>query len=351
MDETVRQLVRGLSSIYPITFTHQTRRLSMYTKKEASLVLMDASGYGEKFPSTLGYHRLNTHECYAKSAKFIVIVDIGCNRTELASFFFKLGVLNYVALPVGRTELTGELNVDTLYTENPFTKELHLFDVHDHNFSNPSRYYPYKLANLHGYEFLAFGLYEFPYIFEMTGNRTAGLLIEYLNNLIVRKLNGTVRMVRNVQTPLDGRPEFDITFSYTDFRLHYMHDITFKERSGYCVLCPFHTQRDFLRHLLKPFSFGIWLVLGVLIIVCRLLGRLFPRLFQRNLLEQIFFAASTPHQQPFPTRVVSFSVAVLIFFLSEAYNAKIVSLMSVSKYFDRPETVQPLATLECNLMR
>uniref|UniRef100_A0A182RJF9 Ionotropic glutamate receptor L-glutamate and glycine-binding domain-containing protein n=1 Tax=Anopheles funestus TaxID=62324 RepID=A0A182RJF9_ANOFN len=229
-----------------------------------------------------------------------------------------------------------------LYTENPFTKEWHLFDLHDHNTSNPGRYYPYKLANLHGYEFLAFGMYEFPYIFEVTEVRAAGLLMEYLHNLVVRKLNGTVRMVRSERTPLDGRSEFDLTFAYTGFRPHYMHDVSFKERGGYCVLCPFHTERDFLRHLLKPFSFGIWFVLGALIVVCRLLGRLFPHLFQRNLLEQIFFSASTPHRQPFPTRVVSFSVAVLIFFLSEAYNAKIIALMSISKYFDRPETVREL---------
>uniref|UniRef100_A0A182WBD7 Ionotropic glutamate receptor L-glutamate and glycine-binding domain-containing protein n=1 Tax=Anopheles minimus TaxID=112268 RepID=A0A182WBD7_9DIPT len=286
---------------------------------------MDASGYGVK-----------VYQCLT-SLKYI-----GCNRTELASFFFKLGVLNYVAVPAEHTGLNGELKVDVLYTENPFTKELHLFDVHDHNSSNPSRYYPYKLANLRGYEFLAFGPYEFPYIFELSDKRAAGLVMEYLNSLIVRKLNGTVRMVRSERTPLDGRAEFDITFAYTDFRPHYMHDVTFKERGGYCVLCPFRTERDFLRHLLKPFSFGIWLVLGVLIVVCRLLGQLFPHLFQQNLLEQIFFAASTPHRQPFPTRVVSFSVAVLIFFLSEAYNAKIVSLMSISKYFDRPETVHEL---------
>uniref|UniRef100_A0A182T0T1 Ionotropic glutamate receptor C-terminal domain-containing protein n=1 Tax=Anopheles maculatus TaxID=74869 RepID=A0A182T0T1_9DIPT len=149
-------------------------------------------------------------------------------------------------------------------------------------------------------------------------------------------------MVNNERTPLDGRPEFDLTFAYTDFRPHYMHDVTLKEHGGYCVLCPFHTERDFLRHLLKPFSFGIWLVLGALIVVCRLLGRLLPSLFPRNLLEEIFFSASIPHRLPFPTRVVSFAVTVLIFFLSEAYNAKIVSLMSISKYFDRPETVRDL---------
>uniref|UniRef100_A0A8W7PHI9 Uncharacterized protein n=1 Tax=Anopheles coluzzii TaxID=1518534 RepID=A0A8W7PHI9_ANOCL len=316
----------------------------MYGVRDATLVLMDATGHGAKFPTTLATHRLDTHECYRKSAKFIVIVDTACNRTELTSFFHRHGVLNYVAIPLEPPEpKSARPIVQELYTANPFTNEWHLFDGRDHNRSSTARYYPNKLANIHGYELLAFGLYEFPYIFEVTGNHTAGLLMELLHNLIVRKLNGTVRMVRSERTPpLPGRTEFDLTFAYTSFRAHYMHDVSLKERGGYCVLCPFHTERDFLRHLLKPFSFGIWVVLGALIVGCRLLGHLFPALFERNLLEQIFFTAGASHRQPFPTRIVSFSAAVLIFFLSEAYNAKIVSLMSDSKYFDRPESVREL---------
>uniref|UniRef100_A0A182Y820 Ionotropic receptor n=1 Tax=Anopheles stephensi TaxID=30069 RepID=A0A182Y820_ANOST len=346
LDDTILQLVQRLASRYPITLARQRRSVFMYAKKEASLVLMDASGYGKEFPASLGSNRLTTHECYAKSAKFIVIVDIDSDRTQLAAFFHQIGVLNYIALPVNYSVATGAFNVGLLYTDNPFTKELHLFDVRHHNASNASRYYPHKLANLRGYEFLGFGMFEFPYIFELSDKRTGGLVMEYLHTLIVRKLNGTVRMVNNQRTPLDGRSEFDMTFAYTSFREHYMHDVTLKEHGGYCVLCPFRTERDFLRHLLKPFSFGIWLVLGALIVVCRLLGRLLPRLFQRNLLEEIFFSSTTPHRQPFPTRVVSFAVTVLIFFLSEAYNAKIVSLMSISKYFDRPETVRELIESE-----
>uniref|UniRef100_A0A182N9F5 Ionotropic glutamate receptor L-glutamate and glycine-binding domain-containing protein n=1 Tax=Anopheles dirus TaxID=7168 RepID=A0A182N9F5_9DIPT len=317
MDDTMRGLMHGLESIYPTTIARQT---------------------------ALGFHRLETHECYSKSAKFIIIADTASNRTLLGAFFQTLGVLNYLVLLVDRTRAldTPEPFVDKLYTENPFTRQQYLFEAHDHNASHVARYYPDKLTDIRGYEFLAFGLYEFPYIFEMTGNRPAGLVIEALRYLIVRKLNGTLRMVRNERTPLDGRPEFDLTFAYTDFRPHYMHDVTLKERGGHCILCPFQTKRDFLRHLLKPFSLGIWLVLGALLAACPLLGRLFPRWFERNLLEQIFFIAATPHRQPFPTRVASFAAAVLIFFLSEAYNAKIISLMSVSKYFVRPETVAEL---------
>uniref|UniRef100_A0A182KF69 Ionotropic glutamate receptor L-glutamate and glycine-binding domain-containing protein n=1 Tax=Anopheles christyi TaxID=43041 RepID=A0A182KF69_9DIPT len=299
-----------------------------------------------QYPTSIAADRFVTHECYTKSAKFIVFVDTVANRTQLTNFFHQLGVLNYVVIPLepSATPSNGPIRVDQLYTANPFTNELHLYDVRDHNSStNWVPFFPDKLANIHGYEFLAFGLYEFPYIYEMTGNRTAGLVMEFLHNLIVRKLNGTVRMVGNVHTPpLDGRTELDLTFAYTSFRPHYMHDVSFKERGGYCILCPFHTERDFLSHLLKPFSFGIWAVLAALLIGCRLLGHLFPHLFERNLLEQIFFTAGNPHGQPFPTRIVTFSAAVLIFFLSEAYNAKIISLMSDSKYFGRPETVREL---------
>uniref|UniRef100_A0A182PIN6 Ionotropic glutamate receptor L-glutamate and glycine-binding domain-containing protein n=1 Tax=Anopheles epiroticus TaxID=199890 RepID=A0A182PIN6_9DIPT len=336
---------------YPITIARQTRPVGMYARQEASFVLMDASGYGEKFPTYLASYRLDTHECYIKSAKFVVLVDSATNRTQVTSFFRTLGVLNYVAIP-----LTTSPTVDNpiiqqrLYTGNPFTNELHLFDVSDHNASSSDRYYPDKLTNIHGYPLLAFGLYDFPYLFEMTGNRTAGLLMEFLHSLIVRKLNGTVRMVGDVHTPpLHGRTEFDLTFAYAEFRPHFMHDVSLKERGGYCVLCPFHTERDFLRHLLKPFSLEIWLVLGALLVGCRLLGHLFPHLFERNLLEQIFFTSATSHLQPFPTRVVSFSAVVLIFFLSEAYNAKIISLMSDSKYFDRPETVRELIESELKI--
>uniref|UniRef100_A0A182QRW6 Ionotropic glutamate receptor L-glutamate and glycine-binding domain-containing protein n=1 Tax=Anopheles farauti TaxID=69004 RepID=A0A182QRW6_9DIPT len=299
---------------------------------------------GLEFPSTLGFDRLKTHECYAKSAKIVIILDTPSNRTMVADFFQKLGVLDYLVVLVNHAARLGSAGptIDKMFTENPFTKQQYLFEASDHSATNISRYFPYKLTDIRGYEVLGFGLYEFPYLYEYSGNRSGGLVIETLRYLIVHKMNGSLRMVSNERTPLEGRPEFDLTFAYTDFRPHYMHDVTFKERGGYCILCPFHTKRDFLRHLLKPFSLSMWLVLGALLVSGRLAGYLFPRWFERNLLEQIFFLSVTPHRQPFPTRIVSFAVAVLIFFLSEAYNAKIISLMSVSKYFVRPETVAEL---------
>uniref|UniRef100_A0A182FGR2 Ionotropic glutamate receptor C-terminal domain-containing protein n=1 Tax=Anopheles albimanus TaxID=7167 RepID=A0A182FGR2_ANOAL len=218
--------------------------------------------------------------------------------------------------------------------QNRFTGQEYWFNWNEQqNGSLIDHYFPNKLSNLHGYQFRLFGIYEFPYLIDMGKNRTAGVLHESLRYLFERQLNGTISVTH------EQRIAADATFAYTDFRLTYMHDVTMKERIGSCIVCPFHTERDILGHLLKPFSVGIWLLVGGVLIIFRLLGLLFPRLFPRNLLSVMMFSESVTYRLPFPTRILSFATTVFVFFLSEAYNAKIISLMALPASYERPETL------------
>ncbi|KFB38284.1 hypothetical protein ZHAS_00005616 [Anopheles sinensis] len=347
LDDTVKSLVKWLESNYPVTISQHDIFHWMYNDRDASLVLMDASGLGTKLTGNLVSGRLDTHECYSKLAKFIVLVESTSNKSVLADVFGVLGITNYLIVPL---EITAsnvskdlELVVGQLYTKNHFSNQEDLFDIDEHNSSSVGRYFPDKLNDVFGYRFYMIGSFEFPYLIYLERkDSVAGLMVEAIRHLVKRKLNGTLEVLTTTKVPSD-RSEHDVIFALTRFPRHFSHDFTLLERGGRCLLCPFRTERDFMSHLLKPFSVGIWIVLGTTFVVCRLLNRLFPASFQRDLIEMVFFGSGGyPHRKTFPTRIVSFGVVLLVFFLSEAYIAKIVSLMSVAKYYERPETVQEL---------
>ncbi|KFB38283.1 hypothetical protein ZHAS_00005615 [Anopheles sinensis] len=345
-DDTVRSLVKGLESNYPVTITQHDIFHWMYQDRDASLVLMDASGLGTKLTDALVSGRLDTHECYSKLAKFVVLVESTSNKSVLADVFGVLGITNYLIVPleisVDDARNDTELVVGQLYTKNHFSHQEYLFDIDEHNSSSVGRYFPDKLSDVFGYRFYMTGSFEFPYVlYQERTESAAGLMVEAIRHLVKRKLNGTLALRSTSKMPSD-RSEHDVIFDLTKFRTHFLHDFTLLERGGRCLLCPFRTERDFMSHLLKPFSVGIWLVLGTTFVVCRLLVRFFPVHIQHNLIEMVFFGSGVPYRLTFPTRIVSFGVVLLVFFLSEAYIAKIISLMSLAKYYERPETVQEL---------
>uniref|UniRef100_A0A182JMS8 Uncharacterized protein n=1 Tax=Anopheles atroparvus TaxID=41427 RepID=A0A182JMS8_ANOAO len=64
-------------------------------------------------------------------------------------------------------------------------------------------------------------------------------------------------------------------------------------------------------------------------------------LYRYDLIGMTFFGGGgIEYEQPFPFRIVMFTLTVLVFFLSEAYNTKIISLMSFSKFFVQPQTLE-----------
>ncbi|KFB45781.1 hypothetical protein ZHAS_00013757 [Anopheles sinensis] len=241
----------------------------------------------------------------------------------------KLGILNFIVVQV-ELETFDKL---TVWTKNQFTNQENYF-VSDHR--PVEHFFPDKLHNLNGYQFTLYGEWDYPYLIPLD-DQIYGVVPMFVNMIIRKRCNGTTIFTTDVKFS-------DITdskYNSLDLRLSFAHTIFFREQSGVYLVCPVRTKRDFLQPLLKPFSMGIWVVLGVLFVTCRVLQFLFPRTYRYDLVGITFFGGGgTEYEHPFKFRIVTFTLILLLFFLSEAYNTKLISLMTFTKFFKQPETLK-----------
>ncbi|XP_050094142.1 uncharacterized protein LOC126576883 [Anopheles aquasalis] len=326
-----------LLSNYPTTFVSTIPFIDVKALRVTTVVLLDTTGYPEEFPLRFLVTTLTHHPCYSKPAKFIMLLSRkSFVKKHLAQTFFqKLGILNYILVPV-QSEVNAS-KATTIYTYNQFNKQEHFFLPTPYPVS---RFYPDKLRNLNGYKFLIHGYVTYPYIIEFENDVLYGVLQRFINSIIITQRNGTTYLSDEIKLRL----AMDCWMNYEQPRKSFMHIFFFRESSGYVVMCPVRTERDFLSHLLKPFSIGIWAVLLAMFVFCRVVQYIFPHIYRYDLIALTFFGGGgTEYLQPFSFRVVMLTLAVLVFFLSEAYNTKIISLMSFSKFYKQPQTLAELA--------
>ncbi|KFB45776.1 hypothetical protein ZHAS_00013751 [Anopheles sinensis] len=240
-----------------------------------------------------------------------------------------LGILNFIVVQV-QLETFDKLNV---WTKNQFTNQEHYF-LSDHR--PVEHFFPDKLHDLNGNMFSFYGEWDFPYVI-VVDDKVFGVVPKFIDIIIRQRCNGTTFYTQD--------PKFtfvtDSRYNILQFRLSFAHTLFFREQSGVFLVCPVRTERDFLQPLLKPFSMGIWIVLGALFVTCRVLQFLFPTTYRYDLVGITFFGGGgTEYEHPFKFRIVTFTLIVLLFFLSEAYNTKLISLMTFSKFYKQPETLE-----------
>ncbi|KFB45778.1 hypothetical protein ZHAS_00013754 [Anopheles sinensis] len=241
----------------------------------------------------------------------------------------KLGILNFIVVQV-ELETFDKL---TVWTKNQFTNHENYF-VSDHR--PVAHFFPDKLHNLNGYQFVLHGDWDYPYIMPYADG-VYGVLPKFIDIIIREQCNGTISYSQDTKHIYLA----DLRYNEQELRLSFMHTIYFREQSGWYLVCPERKERDFLQPLLKPFSMGIWIVLGALYVTCRVLQFLFPTTYRYDLVGITFFGGGgTEYEHPFQFRIVTFTLIVLLFFLSEAYNTKLISLMTFSKFFKQPETLE-----------
>uniref|UniRef100_A0A182P0F8 Ionotropic glutamate receptor C-terminal domain-containing protein n=1 Tax=Anopheles epiroticus TaxID=199890 RepID=A0A182P0F8_9DIPT len=109
------------------------------------------------------------------------------------------------------------------------------------------------------------------------------------------------------------------------------------EMNGVCLIVPKTKKYNVLQHLLRPFASTAWSLLLAALIVGSCIAQ---RYFRNSLLATLIFgvdldAASVSRRE----RIILFGSLVMFFILSEAYQAKLLALMSSSRYPLDPKTV------------
>uniref|UniRef100_A0A8W7P6G5 Uncharacterized protein n=1 Tax=Anopheles coluzzii TaxID=1518534 RepID=A0A8W7P6G5_ANOCL len=302
--------------------------VDMEIRKLATMVLLDLTAYHYE-------QRLNHHPCYKKSAKFVILMGgTSFDRKETAlKYLQKYAILNFVLVSV-----TNSSESVSVYTWNQYTGQENYFRSTDR---------PTNLRDLNGYRFTMYGITNYPYIMFGPNGTAQGLVPNFLNIVIRKRCNGTTFYTDSAKMHY----AMDANFNMQHERFSFKNTFFFWEETGIYLVCPVRSVRDFLRHLLKPFSLGIWLILGGLFALCRVAEILFPNIYRYDLIAITFFGGGgVEYRQPFAFRIVTLTLAVLVFFLSEAYNTKIISLMSFEKFTEQPQTLDAIQQSDLRIM-
>uniref|UniRef100_A0A182IST7 Ionotropic glutamate receptor L-glutamate and glycine-binding domain-containing protein n=1 Tax=Anopheles atroparvus TaxID=41427 RepID=A0A182IST7_ANOAO len=335
LEEAAPKLLQRLVGSYPTVFLNRKMFVDTRFYRVATMVLVDVTAFEDHFPASFLGLLLANHPCYRKKAKFVILVSRSAfsDRERVSALMAKFGILNFITVPLEQGA-PGSLRV---WTKNQFTKRELYFRSDDRPVA---RLFPNKLLDLYGYRFTMFGFTEFPYLVGYLDDNTYGVLVNFIDFIIKKLHNGTTHYTEDEHL----LSVMDSQFNVATDRRSFLHQLYLREPSGIHLMCPVHQERDFLQHLLKPFSMGIWLVLGGLFVVCRVLQGLCPTVYRYDLIGITFFGGGgIEYEQPFPFRVVTFTLTVLIFFLSEAYNTKLISLMSLTKFYVQPQTLEEVA--------
>lgn len=119
------------------------------------------------------------------------------------------------------------------------------------------------------------------------------------------------------------------------------------DKKGFCLILPRNLQRNIIYHLVHPFEYNVWLLIVTILLLDLLLIRFFSQAFPHNLVMILLFGDScADHQQTRPTRYYCFSCTVLLFLLSEAYLAKAIIYMTVTRYTPDMKTLAEVITSE-----
>ncbi|KFB45772.1 hypothetical protein ZHAS_00013747 [Anopheles sinensis] len=341
LPETSPMLLKRLFESYPTRSLFATVYVNALMSRSSSIVLLDATGFNNEFPSRYVKFNLEDHPCYRKSAKFVILLNQSsfADRMNVFELMKKLGILNFIVVQV---ELK-TFDKLTVWTKNQFTNQENYF-VSDHR--PVEHFFPDKLHNLNGYQFVSYGEWDYPYIMPY-GDEAYGVLINFVESVIRKRCNGTSVYSQNTKQSHLA----DLRYNEQELRRSFTHTLFFREQSGWYLVCPEQKNRDFLQPLLKPFSMGIWIVLGALYVTCRVLQFLFPTTYRYDLVGITFFGGGgTEYEHPFKFRIVTFTLIVLLFFLSEAYNTKLISLMTFSKFFKEPNTIKDFARSDYRIL-
>ncbi|XP_052895633.1 uncharacterized protein LOC128302825 [Anopheles moucheti] len=326
-----------LISQHPVKFATEKPIHSAQKPKYANVVLLDVTGW-DQFPVLRFKKQFRDNPCHFIDARFIVLVTRSCfleDRSTIVQFFDDQGIVNYAIIPTPSSALERVDNI-SIYTENRFSKEQIFVQLND--LDNMHRLFPNKLIDLYGYHIrIGVKQTDLPYmVIRRKTNDFFGTLNYIFKNIGTNILNLTFTFFTQDTKIYDGDAYYSITFQ----RDHFQHEVAFRDMGGMCLLCPVRQDKYFLLHLFKPFSFGAWIFLGGVLVVCCILRLLFPSIFRYDpILQAVFGVIGNEYNQAFPARAVLFGLSWLSFFFSRTCIGRIMALMSLGQFSKRPRTI------------
>ncbi|XP_050092191.1 uncharacterized protein LOC126575511 [Anopheles aquasalis] len=137
------------------------------------------------------------------------------------------------------------------------------------------------------------------------------------------------------------RGEIDVLLNPLILSIDYVERVYWKDFTYFCITFPRRYERMHIQLLLSPFQWHIWMVIVFIILVVKVLCVLFPKRLHRNLILKCFFGGGvSEHVLTTDNRLIVCSVCVLIFLLTETYQAILLSLMSADPFVKNPQTVE-----------
>ncbi|XP_058122732.1 uncharacterized protein LOC131293653 [Anopheles ziemanni] len=249
-----------------------------------------------------------------------------------------LKVLQFVASPVDDGQAS-------IYISSSITRQWN----HVGNNSNAvDILFGKRLTSFKGY------MYEVGYVpimvnTYMKNKEFHSLDIEFFK-IILRRQGARFRFhPENLLQPLISKlitGQIDVLLNPVEMNGNYFEKAYWNNNRQFCVVLPRRYERMHLQLLLTPFKWHIWLVIVLILLAVQLSNLLCPRYIPRLLILRCFFGGGSPeHTLPLVSRLTVCAICVLIFLLSETYQAILLSLMSADPFEKNPETIEEFIAL------
>ncbi|XP_052895569.1 uncharacterized protein LOC128302751 [Anopheles moucheti] len=143
--------------------------------------------------------------------------------------------------------------------------------------------------------------------------------------------------------------QIDLFLNILQTKQHYSFvRAVWQQHRAYCITLPKKMERMHLELLLHPFEWQIWVVFISVLLLLQLINLIFPTKFNHNLIMICFFGSGpSEHVLPSTARLMVCAVCIIMFLLTETYQAILLSLIATDSHMKNPATVEEF--LESNM--
>lgn len=205
-----------------------------------------------------------------------------------------------------------------------------------------------KLRDVHRFPFKALLYENFPFL-QIVGSSFKGFDIVFLMEF-TKHINAKLEAIDGLAIGYERRRIKD---AFANVEIHmvnfykpcppYTELIISPMNTGYCFLIPEKLIGPIFDHLMRPFSLALWITI-VLLLGCIISLNKFPHIFPRGIFNQLFHGSLiADYRMICKERVTLFSSIVVLFILSNAYEAKLFQLLFEAEYEPHLSTLQDLA--------
>lgn len=261
--------------------------------------------------------------------KFVFVTDQAGSRTELRSVWTFYGSLvHHLAIP-NSVLLVMPFENGLVLSYNLFRRNLYFCKFSDLGNVLARN----NLLDVKGHLFNVL-LYDITLYLHVLSPKRATGPFWHLVRVFTNHINASLRVAA-----VPKRPNHKLFFTEVPVSIvfnYYQTLLEFVSGHGmqtYCLTVPEHRLGSFFNNLLYPFTTELWLFILFICIVSAAVCTIFPRVYPRNILTQLLYGVVIRDHDL--TQVERFSLHLLIvilFILTESYQAKMIQFMVENKY-------------------